>query len=59
VKHTKNSDSSAFSTSISYKENRLGDILMKKIVKITNVSHITKKSKGAKETSHIFKYVAY
>jgi hypothetical protein len=51
VKRTNHSDSSTFSTSISYEENQLGGIFMKKIVKIPTVSHTTKKSKGAKETS--------
>jgi hypothetical protein len=47
-----------FFTSVSYKENQFGDILMKKFVKMTTVAHNTKKSKCAKETSHMFKFVA-
>jgi hypothetical protein len=32
MKHTNHSDNSAFSTYVSYKENQLGGILMKKII---------------------------
>jgi hypothetical protein len=59
MKHTNHSDSSTYISSISYKENQAGGILMKKIVKIPTVLHITKKSKGANETSHIFECQAY